>query len=973
MKNLFYTLLLIFGTMNLSAQIADGSMAPDFTVTDLNGNTHNLQSYLDQGIHVLLDFSATWCGPCWNYHQGHAMEDMYNTYGPNATGEVQVIYIEGDGSTNTDCIYDLPGCNSSTWGDWTIGTSYPMTDLTGSNLNITNASNYNINYWPTIYGVNANDGRVFEVGQPTFSGWETIVFQSFELEAQAVAIPGDCDFGSIEITTTGGFGTLNYAWSAPSVGNTPLAENLLSGTYSVVVTDANGIFVEVQNITLVNNPIDVSLDAETVSSLECYGDSNGSIDIDVSSGSPLSFQWSNGATTEDISGLSTGWYDVIITNTVNGCDIEASYFVDSPTELFMGSSSTPTECEDLSGTITLTSSGGVGPYMYDIGFGPTFNPVFTDLANGTYNSIVTDAMGCAVSEAVVVDNIPTPIAEIGADGELGCSTSSVELNAFNSSFGSEYDVTWTGPNGENLGSGLTIDVTDPGVYNIYIEDINTGCFASDDYEVVETGDGPSIDVDGELQLDCANSTTVLNITNDPNTFDLSWTYVDADGNTVTVTGAEITVENPGVYTANVVDPVNGCDGTEEYIVLENYDEPYFTVEANATIECSNQSINLESQGDVDNVSISWSSVDGNIVEGGDTYNPLVDAPGLYVIEVINNLTGCVASDEVTVIFDSNDPLADFQSMNSDVLTIDFTDISEGTGLAYSWDFGDGSTSTEQNPSYTYGEEGTYTVCLTVENTCGSNTTCNDVSFGGALSVDKVVVNESCFEAADGEISVTASGGTPGYNIDWQGPNGFTSQEFTITDLAPGTYSFTLVDAANTSFEDDYIVVAAEQIILSSSLIQDEIAGNGAGFIELSLVGGTGTYTYEWSNGATTPNIYDLTQGTYTLVVTDENLCSRSFDFEIENATSVEEIESLVHFKLFPQPASDLLNINVSNNSGERMTINLISTDGKVLETRVYDQAEFTDTWSVDNLSAGLYLMKLTQSNQVVTKPVVIIK
>ena len=973
MKNLFYTLVLIFGTMNLSAQIADGSLAPDFTVTDLNGNTHNLQSYLDQGIHVLLDFSATWCGPCWNYHQGHAMEDMYNTYGPNGSGEVQVIYIEGDGSTNTDCIYDLPGCNSSTWGNWTIGTSYPMTDLTGSNLEISGPNMYNISYWPTIFGINANDGRVFEVGQPTFSGWEGIVFESFELEAQAIAIPGDCDFGSIEVTTNGGFGGLNYNWSAPSVGNTPLAENLLSGTYSVVVTDANGIFVEVQNITLTNNPIDVSLDAESVVGLECYGDATGSIDIDVSSGSPVTFEWSNGATTEDLTGLNTGWYDVIISNTVNGCDITASYFVESPTELFMGSSSTPTECEDLSGTITLTSSGGVGPYMYDIGNGPTFNPVFTNLSSGTYNTVVTDAMGCDVTGAVTVDNIPTPIAEIGTDGELGCSTSSVELNAFNSSFGSEYDVTWTGPNGENLGSGLTIDVTDPGNYNIYIEDINTGCFAEDNFELVETGDGPSIDVDGSLQIDCANAETVLNISNDPNTFELSWTYVDADGNEVTVSGSEITVDNPGTYTANVIDPVNGCDGAEEYIVLENFDEPYFTVEASATLECSNQTINLESQGDVDNTSISWSTVDGNIVDGGDTYSPQVDATGIYIIEVVNNLTGCVATDEVLVTFDSNDPLADFQSTNSDVLTIDFSDISEGTGLSYTWDFGDGSTSTEQNPSYTYTEEGTYTVCLTVENACGTNTTCSDVSFGGALSVDKTISNETCFEVADGEISVSASGGTPSYTIDWQGPNGFTSQEFTISNLMPGTYSFTLVDAANTSFEDEYTVVAAEQIILSSSLIQDEIAGNAAGFIELSLVGGTGTYTYLWSNGATTANIYDLTAGTFSLVVTDENLCTRSFDFDIENATSVEKIESLVHFKLFPQPASDHLNIDIKNNSGERMTINLISTDGKILETRVYNQAEFTDSWSVDNLSAGLYLMKLTQSNQVLTRPVVIIK
>ena len=81
-----YLLLLMFamvGWISLYAQIPDGSDAPNFTATDLNGNSHNLYNILDSGYTVFLDVSATWCGPCWGYHNSGALENLYDEYGPN--------------------------------------------------------------------------------------------------------------------------------------------------------------------------------------------------------------------------------------------------------------------------------------------------------------------------------------------------------------------------------------------------------------------------------------------------------------------------------------------------------------------------------------------------------------------------------------------------------------------------------------------------------------------------------------------------------------------------------------------------------------------------------------------------------------------------------------------------------------------------------------------------------------------------
>lgn len=127
-------LLAALFTISFSAisQIPDGSVAPDFTATDINGVEHNLYQLLDEGKTVILDVSATWCPPCWTYHQGGALEEVWEEYGPDGTDEMYVFFIEGDATTNMD---DLEGNTAATEGDWITGTPYPIID----NADIANA------------------------------------------------------------------------------------------------------------------------------------------------------------------------------------------------------------------------------------------------------------------------------------------------------------------------------------------------------------------------------------------------------------------------------------------------------------------------------------------------------------------------------------------------------------------------------------------------------------------------------------------------------------------------------------------------------------------------------------------------------------------------------------------------------------------------------------------------------------------
>ena len=258
---------LVSFTFNATAQLPDGSIAPDFTTTDVNGNQHRLYDYLDQGYTVILDISATWCGPCWNYHQGGTFEEIWEAHGPagepgvseNTSDDVMILWFEGDPNTA------LSELENSAFGNWLapngVALNYPI--INDDNI----ASLYNLPYWPIIYTICPN--RILkESGQASaeahYANLSECIAPSEGINAALISVESTIESVGCDVTAAGNLSVLVQNLGTELL--TSFTVEVFSNGESVIQVIYNGALevyqtttIDFGNITVDSENIEIAL------------------------------------------------------------------------------------------------------------------------------------------------------------------------------------------------------------------------------------------------------------------------------------------------------------------------------------------------------------------------------------------------------------------------------------------------------------------------------------------------------------------------------------------------------------------------------------------------------------------------------------------------------------------------------------------------------------------------------------------
>jgi len=217
--------------------------------------------------------------------------------------------------------------------------------------------------------------------------------------------------GSIDIVVSGGYEQYQYNWSYGSyeqdISNVPM------GSYTVTVRDAGNCSVsETYEVGVMSPEIIMSA---AISNIKCKNDSDGAIDLAVEGGSsPYSYSWSNGSTTQDLTGLSAGSYSVTTTDS-EGCQHTENYSVTEPSSEIVVTYTTQDEFKNESdGSIDLTISGGVPNYNVSWSNGKSTEDIDL-LSSGTYTYTISDANECTVTGNLQIERVES-VADI--DGNV---------------------------------------------------------------------------------------------------------------------------------------------------------------------------------------------------------------------------------------------------------------------------------------------------------------------------------------------------------------------------------------------------------------------------------------------------------------------------------------------------------------------------------------------------------------------------
>jgi len=572
--------------------------------------------------------------------------------------------------------------------------------------------------------------------------------------------------GSATASVQGGEPPYSFAWS--NGGTTATIENLPAGTYQVTVTDGNGTTQESSasisqpsaiNTNLLGNPI------------TCNGQGDGYV-LAVSFGGTgqLSYLWSNGATTSEISNLQAGTYSLTVTD-ANGCSLTNEYEVTEPEELSLLANGSDVLCfGGNNGAVTTSFTGGTGNTLtYLWSNGATTKNLF-DVTAGEYIVTATDGNGCT---ATAVYEVAQPdLLEANATSTFVSCNGGADGSATASFSGGSGNVAYLWSNGETTEK---IENLSTGTYSVTLTDEN-GCTATSSVNLTDPAmlavDAVGTDV---TCFGMGNGQAVASSSGGTGTIGYLW-------NTGATT-ASVPDLLPGEYTVTTTDE-NGCQASASVTIGQP--DQMVLLTGNEEVSCFDGSdgfATVSVNGGVGSYTFQWSNGSSGLIAtdlpAGTYFVTLTDANGCEAVDS----TVVEQPDELLVQLTAT-PVSCFGEADGTV-TSTFTG---GNGMVgYLWNTTD---TTNEISGLTAGE---YTLAVTDQKGCTGELSVTVTQPDELqITVDQVV--DALGANADGSIEISVAGGTGGFQYQWFLNNDLVSEEEDPSGLVVGEYTLMLTDA-----------------------------------------------------------------------------------------------------------------------------------------------------------------------------------
>lgn len=516
------------------------------------------------------------------------------------------------------------------------------------------------------------------------------------------------------------------------------------------------------------------------------------------------------------------------------------------------------------GSVTITPSGGAGS-------GYTVTPSSSvNLPAGTYTFVVSDANSCSTQTTVTITQpaaaLSTSVVATNSVLCRGQANGWVTASASNGTPG--YTYTWqSNSSTTNVAAGYAA-----GTYTYNVKDANNCVTLTNTFVISQPSSSLSISSGGQSNVLCnGQSNGSYTVTTAGGTPAYSYTWSPGIlSSTNTATGLVA-----GTYTAMVTDQ-NNCTASNIFTITEpNVLLATITGTTDAGCNLSDASATVTASGGTTPYTYNWITAGGSFTTSASAIHNL---PAGTNTVVVSDASGCsiqlsilITNPPFAVVSSSVTGASCFGAANGAITTT----VTGGTpAYTYLWNTG------AVTDNLTGIAAGLYTLTVTDMRNCKVTYTTEVVQPANAMNLSVSYTNTSdCYTQGTVTASALVNGGSPSYNYVWQ-PGNLTTQN--ITDVPGGNYTLTVTDSKGCS-TDTTVMIESPYVPLQLQLAEiiTPTCGLAIGSINVVVSGGIPAYTYLWSNGAQTIDLVNISEGNYTLTVTDGKNCQSVITYQLD--------------------------------------------------------------------------------------------